>query len=136
MIKVRFHLGAGPHKGHWQVRYSDGRVVYHDPAKTTLILWSAKLRNHPAAATKIYCGAHKQVCAWIEAKHVSVCEHSTVADVVCAGLSVSQDQRAGQYHFNPRVAPHWRDGHGGNADNRSFARAVTVGQQVFCYETH
>lgn len=136
MIKVRFHLGAGPHKGHWQVRYSDGRVAYHDPATTTLILWSAKLRNQPAAARKIYCGADKQVCAWIVAKHIAVCEYSTVADAVCAGLSVSQDHRAGQYHFNPRVAPHWRDGHGGNADNRSFARAVTVGQQVFCYETH
>jgi hypothetical protein len=118
MIRVRFHLGAGAHFMHWQVRHHDGSVTYHDPAFCTLTIFQGRLRNQAGTASKIHCGAAKSVCAWIEAEHV-VIDHGTAA--VFGAVEVA---------YNPRVAPHWRM-NGLNADGRRFEVMTTSGNRVF-----
>lgn len=64
--RVRFHLGAGKHYMHWQVRSSNGEVRFYDPETTRLQLWGCVLNRQPSAAKRIYLGvSHKTVCAWI-----------------------------------------------------------------------
>lgn len=68
MYRVRFHLGAGPHFEHWQVKNESG-VVYYDPGYCSLLLYDCKLRNQKKTAQKIFSGADKTVCAWVECSH-------------------------------------------------------------------
>ena len=126
--RVRFHLGKGPHFGHWQIteHRADGtkHVQYFDPQVTQLWLFGAKLRNQRATAKKIHAGAHKKVCAWIEATNVWILSQPKLD-------TVFDSQRFQAIRFNPKIAPHWTDAQGGNLDGQSFDRLVTFGKGVF-----
>lgn len=114
MNRVRFHLGEGPHKGYWQVR--DGRSVeYHDPNKTSLVLIGCRLVNRSGAAKRIFCGANKTPCAWIE----------------CQSIEARPSQAASGevVRYNPRIEPNWVF-RGSNADGMEFARLQTCGASV------
>jgi hypothetical protein len=126
MIRVRFHLGAGAHFMHWQITHHDGSVTYHDPDACTLAIWHGRLRNQPAAAARIYGGANKTVCAWIEAERVDV--HTDVGHLRHARYMVAHGSRHAAY--NPRVAPHWvLDKQ--NVDGRRFPVLFTVDSRAF-----
>lgn len=112
--RVRFHLGEGKHKGHWQVRCGR-RVRYYDPSEASLTMHGCRLVNRPAAARKIYCGENKTPCAWIECERVSVFQ-----DVSTSGEPV---------RYNPRVAPNWVF-RGTNADGTRFESLFTCGTSV------
>lgn len=72
-MKIKFNLGAGEHYKKWQVK--DGKNVFHfNPDKVTLVMYDCKLRNHVETATKIFNGANKTVCAWIECSRLEVIE--------------------------------------------------------------
>lgn len=114
MNRVRFHLGEGKHKGHWQVR-SQGRVEYHDPAVASLVLRGCRLVNSPAVAKRIHGGANKTPCAWIECEGVE----SRPSQAVTGEL----------VRYNPRVEPHWNF-RGANADGTEFALLRTCGRSV------
>ena len=62
MLKVRFHLGAGPHKGHFQVR--DGDEVRYYGQHFNFALGEGRLHNQPTTAKRINCGEiRKTVCS-------------------------------------------------------------------------
>jgi hypothetical protein len=114
--QVRFHLAKGENHGKWQVKSMAG-VRYYDPAAVSLTLLDCQLRNQPATAKKVYDGANKSVCAWIDCNEVL-----TAAPHTPPGLPVSYD---------PRVAPHWRNLTGGNIDGMSLSVLRTVSKSVF-----
>jgi hypothetical protein len=118
MYRVRFHLGAGEHFMHWQVRHPDGRVTYHDPNGESLLLYGCRLRNQRKTAEKIKAGANKTVCAWVEADAVSL--HPGVPAAV-GGVVVE---------FNPRVAPYWRDSLGHDIDGHRYRCIATSGRHM------
>jgi hypothetical protein len=113
--QVRFHLGKGENHGKWQVKSMAG-VRYYDPATVSLTLLDCQLRNQPATAKKVYDGANKSVCAWIDCNEVL-----TAAPHTPAGLPVS---------YNPRVAPHWRDEAGENIDGKRIGLLRSNGRQL------
>lgn len=114
MNRVRFHLGEGPHKGHWQVR--DGRSVeYHDPSVTSLFLRGCRLVNRRGTARRIYCGANKTPCAWIECERVDARPSRAVSGEVV--------------RYNPRIEPNWVF-RGADADGMEFASLTTCGASV------
>ena len=111
---VRFHLGNGPHKGHWQIR-SQGRVEYHDPAAANLEMRGCRLVNSPAVAKRIHDGEDKTPCAWIECESVEA--------------RPSEAASGELVRYNPRVSPNWIF-RGANADGTRFAQLKTVGRSV------
>lgn len=114
-MRVRFHLGAGRHCGHWQIR--DGRrVSYVDPSAASLVMRNCRLANSPGVAKRIHDGADKTPCAWIACDAVE----SRPAKRSVAGDAV---------RFNPRVAPHWIVNKQ-NADGMTFALLTTEGTKV------
>lgn len=112
--RVRFHLGEGPHKGHWQVRRGS-EVEYHDPAAVSLTLRGCRLVNRRATASRIYCWANKTPCAWVECEAVEP--------------RPAKKLRGRVVRYNPREAPHWIvDGQ--DADGTAFAVLATTGRNV------
>jgi hypothetical protein len=109
-MKVRFNLGAGKNFMHWNI---DG--VFYNPATTSMVLHNCKLRNRQATARKIFAGAHKEVCAWVQ------CERIEFGHNARAGAAVS---------YNPRIAPNWIV-NGENADNKHFDKLITIGSKIF-----
>lgn len=120
MLKVRFHLGGGQHKGHFQVR--EGKEVrYYDPAKFQLRMKKGLLHNRPTTAEKINCGEiNKTPCSWIRCESLEVAEVGTWTTEGCAEVS-----------YNPKVAPHWRDHRGQNIDGSVMAVLITDGRKVY-----
>lgn len=121
-VKVRFHLGAGPNKGHFQVR--DGNDVrYYDPEKFQLRMRDGRLHNRQTTAKRINCGEiNKTVCSWID------CESLEIAP---AGSWDMHPSNLIEVSYNPKVAPYWRDPDGGCIDGEVVPVLQTVGKKVY-----
>lgn len=123
-FKVRFHLGKGENYMKWQVRsISTNDVEYVDPSNFCIELSGCTLRNHPKTAVRIFSGDNKTVCAWIDCRDVKVCHNRWV--------DPEDNLFDDQLSYNPRVAPHWRDGSGSNVDNHQYDRIVSRGRELF-----
>jgi hypothetical protein len=112
--RVRFHLGNGPHKGHWQIR-NGRRVRYVDPSMASLELRGCRLVNSRRVAGRVHGGEDKTPCAWIECESIK-----TRPSEAASGELV---------RYNPRVAPNWIF-RGADADGTAFALLRTVGRSV------
>ena len=76
-----------------------------------------KLFNQKGSAKKIYEGANKTVCAWVE------CDNVDIIDRVIVHSS------ARKVCYNPRVTPNWElDGE--NVDKSEFDELFTVKNTV------
>lgn len=93
MYRVRFHLAAGPHCRHWQVRGPGRSVAYYDPAKVSLVLRGCRLVVRPGAAARVHAAGVKDVCGWIEAETVEAGPPLSPAGVVVK--------------FDPIKSVHW-----------------------------
>lgn len=121
---VRFNLGRGENYQKWQIRNLDtNEMTYHDPATTILVLYKCELRNSRATATKIFEGARKDVCAWVQCHRVVVMERDPMRDTPW-----SMEQAIS---YNPRIAPHWRDIDGANLDGHKPGVVHTWGRQMY-----
>ena len=122
MYKVRFNLGRGKNYMKWKITYPSGAVRYYEPDAVTLYMFSCRLRNQKGAAKKIFDGANKTVCAWIE----------------CQDLEISKDVRPNhrEHHepimYNPRKQPYWTF-KGDNADGMKFDTINTIGRKLYDY---
>jgi hypothetical protein len=115
--QVRFNLGKGKNFMKWKVSYPSGTARYYEPSEVLIIMNGCKLVNHKGTAKKIFDGANKTVCAWVE------CEEIKVIDKV-----VTQSD-ARQVCYNPRVTPHWvLDNE--VVDKGEFEELFTVGKSV------
>lgn len=116
-FQVRFHLGKGKHYQHWQVKCGAG-VRYYDPAEVSLTMLDCQLRNQPGMAKRIFDGANKSVCAWIDCNELMI----DSPEGTPPGLPV---------FYDPRVAPHWRNLTGGNIDGMRLEVLRTKSRSVF-----
>lgn len=121
MFKVRFNLGRGKNYLKWQVRMPNKEVKYFDPEEVSILMVNAKLVNSKSTSKKIYEGANKSVCAWIEAEHISV------QGIRSFELPTHKDN---QVRYNPRVCPSWiqRDK---DVDGETYPKLVTRGRDVY-----
>lgn len=119
MIRVRFHLGAGPNRNKWQVR-GDGWVRYFDPSEVHVRMVGCKLRNQRGAAARIHAGDNKSPCAWVECDSYHTFDYR------------GEDEACGNWvGFDPKAAPHWRDAFGQDIDGREFNVITSDGRHLF-----
>jgi len=101
MYKVRFHLGAGEHYKHWQIRTSrkgqTDLVEYEDPAKVQLELVNCTLRNKTSVAKKVLSSQVRDVCGWVECQHVIT---TYIDPITVEGLS--------RVTYDPKINLHWK----------------------------
>jgi hypothetical protein len=119
MYKVRFHLQKGKNYMKWQIKDADGTVTFHDPAEVTLYMRGCFLKNQKGTAQKIYDGASKDVCAWVEAEEV---------DVVV--IPLKNPMNSTHVAYDPRVAPYWRL-NGENVDGLTVEELFTSDRRIF-----
>ena len=114
--KVRFHLAAGPHFMHWQIRNGSDRL-YVDPATHSVVMIDCVLKNRKSVARQIHAGGHKVVCAWIACKHIQI-------------IPSVNAQVENPISYNPRVAPYWRNLLNENIDGRHYESIVSSGRSL------
>lgn len=116
MVRVRFHLAKGENYQKWQIVQGKS-VLYFDPETVRLLMMNCRLRNRRGTADKIYAGADKTVCAWVE------CDALLMANIVKAGR---------QLQYNPRKCPHWTSPETeSNLDGIFFPIIVSRGRDLF-----
>ena len=93
--KVRFNLGRGKNYLKWKVISPSGDVNYYTPNNVCLHMENCKLVNQKGTAQKIFDGANKTVCAWIECETLTIFEP---LNAIANGTKIS---------YNPRVQPNW-----------------------------
>jgi len=79
-----------------------------------------KLVNQKGTAKKIFDGANKTVCAWVEANNVTT-YHKMPNDFVEGGVQVS---------YNPRVTPNWVM-EGKDVDKQKVGDLITIDRNIF-----
>lgn len=120
MIQVRFNLGRGKNFRKWKVTYPDKTYSHFDPETVTLVLYNCTLVNSKKQANKIYKGANKRVCAWIECESISfLTKKIPVFDLTIDTL----------LEYNPRVNPFWTM-HNQDVDGVKFPVLYTIGKEV------
>jgi hypothetical protein len=129
VYRIRFHLAKGEHFMHWQVRHKKTKkVVYYDPNEMSIEMLNCKLGNQPSTANKIFEGANKSVCAWVD------CEDYKLFPLDVAEKVIEYFSNAGElenYMYNPRKNPHWYTTLDDNVDNRLVNRIVTLNNKIY-----
>ena len=124
MFKVRFHLGAGEHYKHWQIRTprkgQSDLVEYEDPSKVQLELVKCTLRSKTGVAKKVLSSQVRDVCGWVECKHII----TTYLDpITVEGLS--------RVTYDPKINPYWKiEGDSDNYETMLVAELVTSGNRL------
>mgnify|MGYP005989320439 FL=1 len=117
--RVRFHLAQGRNFQNWQIKCGQS-VEYYEPEDVVLVMENCKLRNQPTTAKRIFDGADKTVCAWIE------CDSVTIVPKADAPV----DHVVGYLNYNPRHNPYWTVNFGAKADGKVFDHLITQGKRV------
>ena len=118
--QIRFNLGTGENYMKWKITSPKGNVQYLEPTEVTIFMENCKLVNQKASATKIYEGANKVVCAWVEADNVTT-YHKMPNDFVEGGKAVT---------YNPRVTPNWVM-EGADVDKQNVGDLITIDRNIF-----
>ena len=123
MYRVRFHLQAGKHYKHWQIR--QGRKVYYvDPSKNNLEMIRCKLVNKLNKAKKVHKAGVKDVSGWVECEEV----------VINNEIGVDNLEKL---YYNPIRDPMWRrESDCGEFawDGSEYASLITQDKQVYVLE--
>jgi len=114
--KIRFHLGKGENYKKWQVKH-DKTITYYDPENFNITMINCRLRNHKKTAEKIFAGANKTVCAWIECEEVIISENKSF-------------ESSKEIKYNPKVAPYWLENNE-NADNNKYQMLQTNKRKIY-----
>ena len=119
MYKVRFNLGKGKNFMFWQVVNTEtGSFKYYNPEKVSIIMNDAELRNQTGTAKKIFSGANKSVCAWVNCKSIEIVKRELVTN-------------ANKVSYNPRITPNWTNNEGKNIDKEKYNQLYTVSKNIF-----
>lgn len=126
-FRVRFHLGKGPNFMHWQITDKKSGMAreYYDPDKVEIVMYKAKLGNQPSAARKIFEGADKTVCAWVD------CDAIDINYKKSPNFQPLDTESLTQYKYNPRKNPHWFTDTDFNLDNETFLKLTTKHNKIY-----
>ena len=129
MFKVRFHLGAGIHFKHWQIRTvckgKPDRIEYENPAEVQLELVDCTLRSKTSVAKKVYSKQVRDVCGWVECEHVI----TTYLKHTDAPITV---QALPRVTYDPKINPYWKiEGDSDNYETKMVSELVTSGNKLY-----
>lgn len=122
MYKIRFNLGRGKNYKKWKIVNPDKTIQIIDPRDFNILLMNATLCNNKKSALKIFNGANKSVCAWIEAEEIMI---QSSNNKFIEGIDLKEE-----ISYNPRVKPYWQY-KGGDCDNKNFESIITKENKVF-----
>lgn len=129
--EVRFHLGAGRHYMHWQVKVMQGRKkvweYYIDPDIYQVEMVDCELVNKLNKAKKVNKAGKKDVSGWIKCNRVEYVVRNN-------GLPVDDLERV---YYNPIRDVHWRrESDGGEFawDYSKYSTLITNNKQVYILE--
>jgi len=118
MYKIAFHLAKGKNFQHWQIKDKDNNCTYVNPKENDLILYNCKLKNQFSASKKIFHGADKLRCAWVQFESFEIIEKSNYTSDI-------------HIQFNPRKCPTWKVNDSENQDNREFKSIKSNNNQLY-----
>lgn len=121
MYKIRFNLERGENYLKWEISKPNGEVSYLSPELYDITLYNSTLKNNSKSSNKIYNGANKFVCAWVECEDINV-EY------------VSEYELTDEYEkisFNPKTKPYWFNGIGENIDGLFFEELKTNKNKIY-----
>ena len=129
MYKVRFHLGAGEHYKHWQIRTTckgkPDRVEYENPAEVQLELVDCTLRSQTGKAKKVFKSQVRDVCGWVECEHII----TTYLKYTDAPITVKALPRV---TYDPKLNPYWKiEGDSDNYETMMVSELVTSGNKLY-----
>jgi hypothetical protein len=125
MFDIRFHLGAGQHYKHWQVKSASG-VVYYDPKEYSLVMSDCVLKNNRNKAEKIFESKRRDVCGFVR------CYNYRIIDLCQSDYMFLEPGVKFELMFDPKIAPYWRKHNDPNAyDGMTYSTLVTNGRRVF-----
>lgn len=84
-----------------------------------------RLGNQESTARKIFEGAHKTVCAWVDCDMIDVMYHSSPTY-----KKPDTDDKT-QYKYNPRRNPHWFTEDSYNCDGEEMLSLTTNGRSIY-----
>jgi hypothetical protein len=112
-IRVKFHLGAGKYKGWWQIKNNE-EVLYVNPVNQSIWMKSCKLRIQPSMANKIFGGANRSVCGWIDCEEYKIINKNR-----------EEVEESKRIFFNPKKNPNWIDVKFDIINNQIFSQLQT-----------
>ena len=126
-FRVRFHLGQGANYQKWQITDQSSTTYreYYSPDNVEIVMYKARLGNQPSAARKIFDGANKTVCAWVDCDMVDIkhLKSPNAEPVNVDGMT--------QYKYNPRKNPHWFTDDNFNVDGEEFTKMTTKNRSIY-----
>lgn len=130
--EVRFHLGAGKHYMHWQIKVKQaGKTVdvyYYDPSEYQLELRGCKLINKVNKAKQVFEAGVHDVSGWVK------CDEVMLRKTFYPKLPIDNLEKV---FYNPIRDPHWRRESDSNEfvwDDSEYATLLTDGKQVYILE--
>lgn len=122
MYKIRFHLQAGQHYKHWQIRDNKGGVQYYHPATSQLIMHNCKLVSQHGAAKRVNESGKKDVCGWIKCDSYEIVPDSNEKPV----------DYLDRIWYNPIVDTDWHmTGIAEPVTGMVFEQLITKGNKVY-----
>ena len=103
----------------WKIEY-ETHSEYLDPKDVQLTMFNCKLVNHRTTARKIFNGANKTVCAWIQ------CENVFIANSAASRILLDSKLLT----YNPRITPNWVFEQR-NADNEYFKEIRSLNRNLY-----
>lgn len=103
----------------WQIRSPHGEVTYYNPATYTIVMYGCTLRNNKQTAQKIFDGANKTVCAWVECESVETFERVAI-----------KSMRDTKVSYNPKKKSYW-DIDGTDSDKVEIEMIYSVGVELY-----
>jgi len=125
--EVRFHLLAGKHFKHWQIKtLTKGKreyeVSYYDPFQHQIIMFDCELHNEPKKARKVLETQSRDVCGRVRCREFSI---------ISADNARTHDMRMVVY--DPKVLAYWHyENEIDNIDGTKFEELFAVGKRVYC----
>lgn len=118
MYKIAFHLAKGVNFQKWQIRDASNDATYVCPSTHDIVLKGCTLKNQKGASLRIFNGADKLRCAWIEFESYELIAKTNYTSET-------------ELRFNPRVSPTWVVDGKDNQDGSKFNVIKTNGRKLF-----
>jgi hypothetical protein len=126
-FRVRFHLGKGNNYQKWQITDMGNTLYreYYDPSIVEIVMYKARLGNQASTARKIYNGANKTVCAWVD------CDMVDIVHVKSPHYQPTNTEELTRFKYNPRKNPHWFTDEDPNVDGQEFLKMTTKNRSIY-----
>jgi hypothetical protein len=126
--EVRFHLLAGKHFKHWQIKtLTKGKreyeVNYYDPFQYQIIMFDCELHNEPKKAQKVFETQSRDVCGRVRCRDFSIQKADSETNLDCLTMVV----------YDPKVQTYWHfENQIDNIDGTKFDQLFAIGKRVYC----